>query len=104
MATRSSRGPPSVVLLTKKGDEALTFRLLRCLFFSGFHAFSFFLAITLSATAAPSDLSESQRTAIALEALSHLQGVDLEAKPNLKAAVLKLLGRTRGTPQFVQIV
>ena len=62
------------------------------------------LAATLAAGAAPSDLSESQRTAIALEALSHLHGVDLDAKPNLKAAVLKLLDRTRGTPQFVQIV
>src|SRR5947207_9712558 len=62
------------------------------------------LTFTLVSAAAASDLSESQRTAIALEALGHLQGIDLEAKPNLKAAVLRLLDRTRGTPQFVQLV
>jgi putative heme-binding domain-containing protein len=41
---------------------------------------------------------------IAFETLSRLEGVDLEAKPDLKAAVYKILTRTHGTAQFVQIV
>jgi putative heme-binding domain-containing protein len=49
--------------------------------------------------AAPPD-----RTAIAVEALTRLQGVDLEANPALKATLLRVLGNTRGTPQFVQLV
>jgi putative heme-binding domain-containing protein len=49
-------------------------------------------------------LSESDRMAIAFEALSRLKGANLEAKPNLKAAVMQLLAATRGTPQFAQIV
>ena len=53
---------------------------------------------------ADSSLTEAQRNNLAFEALSRLQGVDIEAKPALKAAVLKILARTRGTGQFVQIV
>jgi putative heme-binding domain-containing protein len=41
---------------------------------------------------------------VQLEALKRLQGVDLEANPTLKAAVLKILETTRGTPQFVELV
>ena len=48
--------------------------------------------------------AEPDRTAIALEALSRLKRVDLNANPALKTAVLKVLESTRGTPQFVQIV
>ncbi len=39
-----------------------------------------------------------------IEALSRLKSIDLEANPGLKAAVLKILDKTRGTPQFVEIV
>jgi putative heme-binding domain-containing protein len=39
-----------------------------------------------------------------IEALSRLKGVDLEANPALKGAVLKVLEKTKGTPQFVEIV
>jgi putative heme-binding domain-containing protein len=46
----------------------------------------------------------SDHTAIAIEALSRLKGMDLEAKPALKAAVLKVLDSTRGTTNFVKIV
>lgn len=42
--------------------------------------------------------------AVAIEALSRLKGMDLEANPSLKAAVLKVLASTKGTPQFVEIV
>lgn len=41
---------------------------------------------------------------VQLEALKRLQGVDLEANPALKAAVLKVVESTRGTPQFVDLV
>lgn len=40
----------------------------------------------------------------ALEALQRLKGIDLEANPALKAAVLKVVEGTRGTPQFVELV
>ena len=50
------------------------------------------------------DPDPPDRAAIALEALSRLKGIDLEASPGVKAAVLKVLDRTRGTPQFVEIV
>ncbi len=48
--------------------------------------------------------AEPDRTAIAIEALSRLKGMDLEGNPSLKAAVLKVLEKTRGTPNFVKIV
>ena len=51
-----------------------------------------------------SHTTDSNRTAIALEALSRLKGMDLEANPGVKKAVLKVLDQTRGTPQFVEIV
>jgi len=41
---------------------------------------------------------------VALEALSRLKGMDLEANPALKAAVLKVLNEVKGTAQFVEIV
>jgi putative heme-binding domain-containing protein len=44
------------------------------------------------------------RTAIAVEALMRLQGVDFEAHPTLKTTLLRVLASTRGTPQFVEIV
>src|SRR4051794_9985308 len=43
-------------------------------------------------------------TATKIEALNRLKGVDLESKAALKGAVLKILEKTRGTPQFVEIV
>jgi putative heme-binding domain-containing protein len=48
--------------------------------------------------------SEDARTAIAVEALSRLKGVDLEANPALKAAVTNILAQIRGKPQFVELV
>jgi putative heme-binding domain-containing protein len=48
--------------------------------------------------------SEATRRAINLEALSRLEGIDLEANPGVKAVVLKLLDQLRGTPQFVEVV
>lgn len=50
----------------------------------------------------PASLDE--QTAIQVEALSRLKGVDLEANATVKAAVLKVLEKTKGTPQFVDLV
>ena len=47
---------------------------------------------------------ESGRTAVAVEALLRLKEVDLSQNPKLKDAVLKLLEKTRGTPDFVKLV
>jgi putative heme-binding domain-containing protein len=41
---------------------------------------------------------------VAIEALQRLKGMDLEANPAIKSAVLKVLETTRGLPQFVEIV
>lgn len=46
----------------------------------------------------------AQANSVAVEALSRLKGMDLEANPTLKAAVVRVLETTRGTPQFVEIV
>jgi putative heme-binding domain-containing protein len=63
------------------------------------------IGLVTPATAADSAKpTDSNRTANALEALSRLKGIDLEANPGVKGAVLKLLDQTRGTPQFVEIV
>jgi len=48
--------------------------------------------------------AEADRTAMAVEALSRLQGVDLNQNPKLKETVLKVLEKTRGTPGFVKLV
>ena len=48
--------------------------------------------------------ADADRTAMAVEALSRLQGVDLNQNPKLKEAVVKLLEKTRGTGQFVKLV
>jgi len=46
----------------------------------------------------------AQSNTAAVEALSRLKGMDLEANPALKKAVLNVLEKTRGAPQFVEIV
>ena len=59
-------------------------------------ALSFALAGPLTAAAAS--------TSVAAEALSRLKGMDLEANPALKTAVLRVVETTRGTAQFVELV
>src|ERR1051325_3816034 len=59
------------------------------------------LALCLRVVAADVD---AEKTALAVEALSRLQGVDLNANAKLKETVLKVLERTRGTPGFVKLV
>jgi hypothetical protein len=47
---------------------------------------------------------ERQKVVTAVEALTRLQNVNLDEKPAIKAAVLRLLDRTRGTPDFLRLV
>jgi putative heme-binding domain-containing protein len=54
---------------------------------------------------AQAPLSEDeQKTALAVEALTRLQNVDLNQSPKLKQAVLKTLDRTRGSANFLKLV
>lgn len=64
------------------------------------------LAAAASASAAdsPQPPELDPQTAIQVEALSRLKGMDLEANPALKAAVQKVVDKTKGTPQFVELV
>lgn len=50
------------------------------------------------------DAADADKTALAVEALSRLQGVDINANPKLKESVLKVLEKTRGTANFVKLV
>lgn len=54
--------------------------------------------------AAAASGDSSNRTAIAVEALSRLKGMDLEANPTLKAAVMRVVDQTKGTAQFVELI
>src|SRR5690242_20241440 len=54
--------------------------------------------------AAPASVFANADPAVALEALSRLKGMDLEANPALKAAVIKVMNSLKGTPQFVELV
>jgi putative heme-binding domain-containing protein len=44
------------------------------------------------------------KTAMQVEALNRLKGTDVNANPALKNAVLKVLAKTEGSPQFVELV
>jgi putative heme-binding domain-containing protein len=48
--------------------------------------------------------AEPDKAAIAVEALSRLKGIDLEANPAVKTAVMRVVETTKGTPQFVELV
>ena len=53
--------------------------------------------------AEPQVVNPPERTAIAIESLSRLKGIDLETNPAMKNAVSKVLDQVRGTPQFVEL-
>ena len=61
-------------------------------------------SVALGAIAFAQPAQVDDQTAIQVEALNRLKGTDLEANAALKAAVLRILEKTRGTPQFVEIV
>jgi putative heme-binding domain-containing protein len=48
--------------------------------------------------------SDSDRTSLAVEALTRLENIDLEQNAKIKEAVFKLLEKTRGTPDFLRLV
>jgi len=48
--------------------------------------------------------ADAEKTVLAVEALSRLQGVDLNSNTKLKETVLKVLEKTRGTANFVKLV
>lgn len=62
------------------------------------------LLILLHALPIPAADADAEKTALAVEALSRLQGVDINANPKLKASVLKVLEKSRGTANFVKLV
>lgn len=62
------------------------------------------LPLRTPAAATAAESADATRSAINLEALSRLKGIDLEANPAVKAVVLKVLAEARGTPQFVELV
>lgn len=53
---------------------------------------------------AEQESGEAEKTSLAVEALSRLQNVDLNSNPRLRDTVLKVLEKTRGTPNFVKLV
>jgi putative heme-binding domain-containing protein len=59
-------------------------------------------ALVFATFAQPAKVDD--QTAVQIEALNRLKGADLESNAALKAAVLRILEKTRGTPQFVEIV
>lgn len=71
--------------------------MLKALFSLG--AAAAFVAQTFAQPAQVDD-----QTALQIEALNRLKGTDLESNETLKAAVLRILEKTRGTPQFVEII
>jgi len=60
------------------------------------------VAADSSGPSTPSE--EEQKIALAVDALTRLQNVDLEQNARLKQTVYKLLDKTRGTPNFVRLV
>ena len=70
------------------------------------------LALALGLAASPlgganqasSGAADPERTAMAVEALTRLQGIDLDQNPKIRQAVLKVLEKTRGTGSFVKLV
>src|SRR5689334_15156496 len=66
---------------------------------------AFLVAISRQLFAAVADSQTMpNKSFVALEALSRLKGIDLEANPAVKAAVMKVLESVKGTPQFVELV
>ena len=68
----------------------------------------FFLSLCLPVQSEPANqianLTKEQRVSMAMEALSRLDGIDLETNPQFKTVAYKLLAQIRGTPQFVSFV
>src|SRR5438093_9129918 len=90
----------SARLWGKNKCARFSFRTMTSLVLSG-HLLCLICVVT---AAEPDQQSDPSRAAIAAEALSRLKGIDLEANPGVRMAVMKVLDQVRGTPQFVEIV
>jgi hypothetical protein len=62
-----------------------------------------FIAVAIDRTHA-AETEDAQKINTAVEALTRLENVNLEEKPAIKTAVLRVLEKTRGTPNFVKLV
>ena len=80
-------------------DETRSFELRHSSFVIRHWWFAVMCAVVSSAFAQPDD-----RTALAVEAVTRLQNVDLSQNAKLKETVFKLLDRTRGRPEFLRLV
>jgi uncharacterized protein (UPF0147 family) len=58
----------------------------------------------LAATAHSAESEEAQKINTAVEALTRLEDINLEEKPTIKTAILRVLEKTRGTANFVKLV
>jgi putative heme-binding domain-containing protein len=103
----SSREIPNSKLQTSRSRRSFDVWCLELLWLLALAAWGFCCPVALPLTAAesePNPRAGSDQTAIALEALSRLKGVDLDTNPTLKAAVLRVLEQVRGRQQFVEVV
>ena len=48
--------------------------------------------------------ADADRIRLAVDALTRLEGINFDANPTMKERVLKVLDKTRGTPDFVRLV
>jgi putative heme-binding domain-containing protein len=62
------------------------------------------IVVLASHASTAADTEEEQKTALAVEALTRLQNVDLDQNPKLKQAVLRTLEKTRGSANFLKLV
>lgn len=62
------------------------------------------LAVFGVLAARAADTEDQQRINTAVEALTRMQNVNLDEKPAVKAAVVRVLEKSRGTPNFVKLV
>jgi putative heme-binding domain-containing protein len=63
-----------------------------------------FACALISASRSLAADSEQEKINTAVEALTRLQNVNLDEKPAIKAAVERVLDKTRGTPNYVKLV
>jgi putative heme-binding domain-containing protein len=62
------------------------------------------LAAAVAFHCSAADSAEQEKIRTAVDALTRMENVNLEAQPGIKAAVQRVLDRTRGTPAFVRVV
>ena len=66
--------------------------------------FLFAVALSLAAPCVRAAEADADRVRLAVDALTRLEGINLDANPSMKERVLKVLDKTRGTPEFVRLV